>query len=78
MGLFADFLYCFEHNSIWNKSDNFKKKRKINKKMDTTKMISKDRLRWKCREHPNVSCELICLNGDAKERVMCFNCVSKH
>jgi len=51
-----------------------RKKRKIRKKMDTAKMISKERPRWKCREHPNVSGELICLNGDTKERIMCFNC----
>ena len=43
--------------------------------MEVSKVISKERLQWKCREHPKVACELICLNGDAKQRVVCFNCV---
>ena len=62
--------------TIWNISDNFKKreKRKDNKKMDAYKVIKKEVRKWVCREHPNVPCELICLNGDAKERVVCFNC----
>jgi len=42
--------------------------------MDAKKVISKEGLKWKCREHPNVSCELICLNGDAEQRVVCIIC----
>jgi len=45
--------------------------------MDANKVTSKEGLKWKCREHPNVPCDLICLDGDAKERVMCLNCAWK-
>ena len=34
--------------------------------MDANKVISKEGLKWKCREHPNALCELIYLDGDAK------------
>ena len=64
---------------IWNKqSDNFKKKKRYSTEMDANKMSSKEGLKWKCREHPNVPCDLICLDGDAKERVLCFKCAWKH
>jgi len=51
---------------IWNKqSNNFKKKERNSTKIDANKMISKEGLKWKCREHHNVACELICLDEDA-------------
>ena len=42
--------------------------------MDIIKAISKEGLKWRCREHPNVLCDFISLDGDTKDRVMCFNC----
>ena len=43
--------------------------------MDVNKFISKEERKWRCREHPNVPCEHICLDGDAPQRVVCLNCV---
>ena len=42
--------------------------------MDANKVISKEALKWKCKEHPKFPGEIICLDGDAKHRVMCFRC----
>jgi len=42
--------------------------------MDVNKVILKEELKWRCREHPNYPCEFICLDGDAKDRVICFKC----
>ena len=43
--------------------------------MDANKAISKEGLKWRCREHPKFPCDIICLDGDAKERVMCLMCL---
>jgi len=43
--------------------------------MDANKAIFKEGLKWKCREHPKFPGEIICLDGDAKDRVMCFMCL---
>ena len=45
--------------------------------MEVSKAISKEGLKWRCKEHPHVPCNYICLDGDAKERVVCFNCIQK-
>jgi len=50
-------------NKNRNKSDKIKKKE--NKKMDIKKAISQEGLRWRCREHPKVPSDFICLDGDA-------------
>ena len=42
--------------------------------MDANKAIVKEGLKWKCREHPKYPCDIICLDGETKERVMCFMC----
>ena len=42
--------------------------------MDVNKAISNEGLKWRCKEHPKFPGEIICLNGDAKHRVMCFRC----
>jgi len=42
--------------------------------MEANKSISKEGLKWKCNEHPKFPGEIICLDGDAKDRVMCFMC----
>ena len=34
--------------------------------MEANKVISKEGLKWKCRDHPDVPCEFIYLDGDAK------------
>ena len=34
--------------------------------MDVIKVISKEGLKWNCREHPIVPCEFIYLDADAK------------
>ena len=34
--------------------------------MEASKVISKKGLKWKCREHPDVPREFICLDSDAK------------
>ena len=46
--------------------------------MNASKTTSKEGMKWMCREHLNVTCKLICLNGDAKQRVVCFKCEQKH
>ena len=43
--------------------------------MDINKMISKEGLKWRCREHPNELCDFIYLDGEAKDRVVCELCV---
>ena len=43
--------------------------------MDIKKMDSKVELKWRCREHPNVLCDFIYLDGEAKDRVVCNLCV---
>lgn len=43
--------------------------------MEIFKSAPKEGLKWRCKEHPNISCDFICLDGDAKDRVICFNCV---
>ena len=42
--------------------------------MNINKAISKE-LKWRCREHPKVTSDFICLDGDAKDRVVCFDCI---
>ena len=34
--------------------------------MEANKVISKEGLKLKCIEHPDVPCEFICLDADAK------------
>ena len=41
--------------------------------MDVNKAISNEGLKWRCKEHPKFPGEIICLDGDAKDRVMCFS-----
>jgi len=43
--------------------------------MDANKAISKEGLIWRCREHMSFPADIICLDGDAKDRVMCFTCM---
>ena len=43
-----------------------RKKKRNNTKMDAKKVISKEGLKWKCREHPDFPCEFICLDADVK------------
>jgi len=43
--------------------------------MDANKAISKEGLKWRCREHMSFPAEIICLDGDANYRVMCFRCM---
>jgi len=43
--------------------------------MDINKAISKEGLKWKCRKHPSIPCDIISLDGDVKDRVMCFMCM---
>ena len=43
--------------------------------MDASKAISKKRLKQWCCQHPSFSCDYISLDGDAKDRVMCFMCM---
>jgi len=43
--------------------------------MDANKAISKEGLKWRCREHMSFPADIICLDGDAKNRVMCFRCL---
>jgi len=42
--------------------------------MEANKAISKEGLRWRCREHSKFPGDIICLDGDAKDRVMCYMC----
>ena len=42
--------------------------------MDANKAISKEGFKWKCRKLPKFPCDIICLDGDAKDRVLCFMC----
>ena len=43
--------------------------------MEAYKPIYKKGFIWKCREHPNFPGDIICLDGDARDRVMCFMCL---
>ena len=43
--------------------------------MEVNRVISTERLKWRCREHMSFPADIICLEGDAKERVMCFRCL---
>ena len=43
--------------------------------MEENKAISKEGLIWRCREHTSFPADIICLDGDAKDRVMCFMCM---
>jgi len=43
--------------------------------MEIIKMTAKEGHKWKCRKHPNISCDFICLDGNSEDWVMCFNCV---
>ena len=42
--------------------------------MDINKAGSKEGLKWRCSKHMSFPADLICLDGDAKDRVMCFMC----
>ena len=42
--------------------------------MDANKAISKEGLKWRCKKHPKYPGDIICLDGDTKERVMCLMC----
>ena len=57
-----------------NKTNNtkFQEEEENIKRMETNKVISN---KWKCRKHPTVSCDFICLEEDAKDRVVCFKFV---
>jgi len=46
--------------------------------MEVIKVISKEGLKWKCREHPNVPCDFIYLDGEDKYCVLCLLCVQNH
>ena len=43
--------------------------------MKANKAISKEGLKWRCKEHPKFPGEIIYLDGDAKDRVLCFMCL---
>jgi len=43
--------------------------------MDANKAISKEGLKWRCGKHPKYPGDIICLDGDVKERVMCLMCL---
>ena len=43
--------------------------------MEVNKAIFKEGLKWRCREHRSFPADIICLDGDAKDRVMCFRCL---
>jgi len=43
--------------------------------MDAKKAVSKEGLKWRCRKHSKYPGDIICLDGDAKDRVMCFRCM---
>jgi len=43
--------------------------------MEANKAISKEGLKWRCREHTSFPAEMICLDEDVKDRVMCFRCM---
>ena len=42
--------------------------------MDSNKAISKEGLKWRCRRHPKYPGDIICLDRDAKDWIMCFMC----
>jgi len=44
-------------------------------KMNAKSSISMEGLKWRCREHPKFPGDIICLDGDTKDRVMCFMCL---
>ena len=43
--------------------------------MDANKINSKEGFKWMCRKHTSSPAEMICLDGDTKDRVMCFRCI---
>jgi len=43
--------------------------------MGINKDISKEGKKWRCSYHPSYPCDFINLDGDAKDRVMCFKCI---
>ena len=44
--------------------------------MEANKATSKKELKRKCKYHPQFTCDLINLDGDGRDRFMCFNCVN--
>jgi len=46
--------------------------------MEVNKAISKEGLKWRCKDHSSIPCDFINLDGDAKDRVMCFMCMKKN
>ena len=43
--------------------------------MDANQAISKQGLKWRCKEHMTFPADIICLDKDIKDRVMCFRCL---
>ena len=43
--------------------------------MEAIKAISKEVPKRRCKEHPKFPGDIICLDGDAKKRIMCFRCL---
>ena len=57
----------FDENTLFGINlKNSRNKHRDNTKMDANKLISKEGLKWKCKVHPDVPCELICLDADEK------------
>jgi len=46
--------------------------------MEVNNAISKEGLKWRCKDHSSIPCDFINLDGDAKDRVMCFMCMKKN
>ena len=45
--------------------------------MQENQARTKQKLIWKCREHPHLDCEIINVDENAKDRILCFNCMKK-
>ena len=43
--------------------------------MEANKAISKEGLKWRCKKHRDLPADIICIDEDAKDRVMCFMCL---
>ena len=42
--------------------------------MEANKAVHNVGLKWRCRKHPKYPGDIICIDGDTKDRVMCFMC----
>ena len=46
--------------------------------MNTIETCSKEGLKWRCSKHRNYPGDIICLDGDAIDRIMCFMCLNSN